>query len=116
MKVEFEDLAYPRPEFGNYTLYHYGNLIDDEGNEFSFTLTEMYDGSTDYAVHELTWVEDTPKNDNIDLKLKIESALEDCYEDMEQEAVIAFKEEQRKEDEKAYHGLKDNFNQRSKEI
>lgn len=113
MKIEFEDLTYPRPKIGYYTLYHYGNLIDDEGNEFPLTVVEMYDGNTDYANHEITWVEDTPKNHE-ELTDKIISALEDCYEDMEQEEVAEFKRQQQIEDDIAYHGR--NFNTRTKEI
>lgn len=104
MEIKFEDLTFPRPKNGNFTLYHEGNLIKDNGDEFPFTIVEMRDGNTGYVSHEITWVENAP-DVNGDLTDKLIEVLEDCYYDMEQEEVSEFKRLQQLEDDRAYHGI-----------
>jgi len=83
IKIEFDEISYPRPSQGNYTLYHYGTLFIGD-KEYVFTLAEMYDGNADYADFETTWVDETPE-DSTNLELKIEDAYEDEYSKLEQE-------------------------------
>lgn len=104
MKIQFEDLSYPRPANGSYTFYHAGTLIKENGDEFPFTIVEERDGNTGYVSHEITWVENAP-DVNGDLTDKLIETLEDCYYDMEQEEVADFKRQRNIEDDRAYHGI-----------
>lgn len=59
LRVDFEQPSAEISRTVNATFFHYGILVDEtSGQEFEFSLCEMYDSNSDYSSFELTFVND----------------------------------------------------------